>query len=157
MTTKATNINLSSPSLVLDTIFTWKGAGHELQQSNPKYWDSICQLRIYQSYSMPSIIICSDLDEEDTGTSITNSVEGLATLIWRQYHNQELSPHRCLGHGFLFIEHYPRNKRSKRDKEPEDFSLVQFNWDGQRFSQPRWSPLTSSIVLSFIQQHQVKD
>jgi hypothetical protein len=30
--TTITNINLDSPSLVLDSIFTWKGAGHELQQ-----------------------------------------------------------------------------------------------------------------------------
>lgn len=155
MTTQTTNINLDSPSLVLDTIFIWKGAGHELQQSNPKYWDSKCQLRIYQSYSMPSIVLCSDLDEQDTGTSITNSVEGVATLIWRKYHNQELLPRR-LGHSFLFIEHYPRNKRSKQDFEPEDFSLVQFNWDGQRFSEPRWSPLTPDIVLALIQQPLVK-
>ncbi|BBD70013.1 hypothetical protein NIES4072_72540 [Nostoc commune NIES-4072] len=156
MTTQTTNINLDSPSLVLDTIFVWKGAGHELQQSNPKYWESICHLRIYQAYSMPSIILCSDLDEQNTGTSITNSAEGLATLIWRRYQNTMLSARRCLGDNFLFIEHYPRNKISKNE-EPEDFSLVQFNWDGQRFSQPRWSPLTPNIVLALIQQHKVKD
>jgi len=149
MKTETTNINLSSKSLVIDTIFTWKGAGDELQQSNPKYWDSVCQVRIYQSYSMPCIVLCSDLDEPDTGTSITNSAEGLATLIWRQYHNQELSPRRRLG-DFLFIEHYPHTKRNK--KKSEDFSLVQFNWDSQRFYQPRWSPLTSNVVLTLIGQ-----
>lgn len=38
----------------------------------------------------------------------------------------------------------------------EDFSLVQFNWYGQRFSEPRCSPLTPDIVLALIQQPLVK-
>jgi len=97
---------------------------------------------------MPSIVICSDLVEPDTGTSITNSAEGLATLIWRQY--QKLSDGNYLGNNFLFIEHYPRTRH--RNHQSEDFSLIQFNWDGQRFSQPRWSPLTSNVVLTLIQQ-----
>lgn len=152
MTTQIANINLDSPSLVLDTIFTWKGSGQPIQQRKPNYWDSKCQLRIYQPYSMPCIVLCSDLDEEDTGTSITNSLENVATLIWQQYHKQELLPNRYLGNNFLFIEHYPRNKRSRITGEPEDFTLVQFNWDGQRFSRPRWSSLTPNFVLNLIQQ-----
>ncbi|MCC5618458.1 hypothetical protein LC605_25905 [Nostoc sp. CHAB 5836] len=151
--TTITNINLHSPSLVLDTIFTWKGSGQPMQQRNSNCWDSRCQLRIYQAYSMPNIVICSDLDEEDTGTSITNSVEGLATLISQQYQNTVLSrPRWCLGNDFLFIEHYPHNKRSE-NKKPEEFTLVQFNWDGKQFYQPRWSPLTPNIVLALINQH----
>ncbi len=142
---------------MLDTIFTWKGAGQELQQSNQNYWDSKCQLRIYQSYSMPSIVICSDLDELDTGTSITNSVENLATLIWRQYQSTVLSSRRYLGNNFLFIEHYPRTNPQNRNHQQEDFSLVQFNWDGKRFYQPRWSPLTPSVVLTMIQQLKLKN
>ncbi|MBN3890437.1 MAG: hypothetical protein HWQ43_15165 [Nostoc sp. JL31] len=77
-------------------------------------------------------------------------------MIWRKYQNTVLSARRYLGDNFLFVEHYPRNKISKNE-ELEDFSLVQFNWDGQRFSQPRWSPLTPNIVLALIQQHKAKD
>ncbi|QFS51296.1 hypothetical protein [Nostoc sphaeroides] len=153
MTTQTTNINLDSPSLVLDSIFTWKGAGRELQQSNPNYWDSKCRLRIYRAFSIPTIIICSDLDEESTGTSITNSVENVATLIWKKYGTAQEFLSRNMS--FVFIEHYPYHNR--KDKKPENFSLVQFNWNGQQFSQPRWSPLTPNIVLALIQQPLVKN
>jgi hypothetical protein len=100
---------------------------------------------------MPNIIICSDLDEEYTGTSITNSVENVATLIWKKYAEEFLSRNPC----FVFIEHYPYHNR--KDKEPENFSLVQFNWNGQQFCQPRWSPLSPNIVLALIQQPLVKN
>ncbi|MBD2731157.1 hypothetical protein H6G96_33785 [Nostoc sp. FACHB-892] len=151
MTTQTTNINLDSPSLVLDSIFTWKGAGRKLQQSNPNYWDSKCRLRIYRAFSIPNIIICSDLDEESTGTSITNSVENVATLIWEKYAQEFFSRNMS----YVFIEHYPYHNR--KDKKPESFSLVQFNWNGQQFCQPRWSPLTPNIVLALIQQPLVKN
>lgn len=148
MPIKTININLNSPSLVVDTIFTWKGIGHELQQKNSRWWDSKCQLRIYRSYSMPSIVICSDLDESDTGTSITNSVENVATLIWQQYSQLQILSNP----GFMFIEHYPYHNRTEYEAKPENFSLVQFNWNGNKFSQPRWSPLTSDVVLALINQ-----
>ncbi|YAF99299.1 MAG: hypothetical protein AB3A66_28060 (plasmid) [Nodularia sp. CChRGM 3473] len=156
---KNININLSSPSLVLDTTFIWKGAGLEQQQRNPRMWDSKCRLRIYQAYSMPNIVICSDLDEQDTGTSITNSVENVATLIWQKYKEQELSPSSGhLGNQFIFIEHYPYHNKADWNDEEETFCLVQFNWDGQRFSKPRWSPLTPDVVFALINQpHLIKN
>ncbi|WGV29194.1 hypothetical protein [Halotia branconii] len=153
MKTKLENIDLYSPSLTLDTLFVWKGGGHELHQRNPKCWDSKCRLRIYQAYLMPNIIICSDLDESDTGTSITNSVENLATLIWQKYSKEELSPSSGhLGNQFVFIEHYPYHNKEDWDDKEETFCLVQFNWDGQRFSKPRRSPLTSNAVFALINQ-----
>ncbi|PMB10684.1 hypothetical protein CEN49_03520 [Fischerella thermalis CCMEE 5273] len=123
------NINLNSPNLVLETIFEWKGAGNDYEQINLNIWTSKCKLRIYRTYSMPVIIICSDLDESETGTSITNSCERLATLIWNKYKEEELAKNP----GFLFIEHYPRHNQAWGDVV-ETFCLVQFNFDGEKFS-----------------------
>jgi hypothetical protein len=101
---------------------------------------------------MPVIIICSDLDESETGTSITNSCERLATLIWNKYKEEELAKNP----GFLFIEHYPRHNQAWGDVV-ETFCLVQFNFDGEKFSRPRWNTLTSNTVITLINQpsHQV--
>ncbi|MBE9036045.1 hypothetical protein [aff. Roholtiella sp. LEGE 12411] len=147
MKTKRQNINLNSPSLIVDNTFTWKGQGQEFERIYPRIWDSKCRLRIYKSYSMPNIVICSDLDERDTGTSITNSVENLATLVWQKYSYKQLNPNSgYVGGQFIFIEHYPCD----RNDEEETFALVQFNWDTERFQEPRWSPLTPAVVLALI-------
>jgi hypothetical protein len=148
------NIDLNnSKNIVLNTIFEWKGSGMEHEQLNPKMWISKCRLRIYQSKSMPNIVICSDLDEDDTGTSITNSCERVATLIWNKYKNSYLLPSSGhLGNQFIFIEHYPHKVRLGYRKQQESFTLVQFNWNVNKFTEPRWSPITSDAVLNLINQ-----
>lgn len=98
-------------------------------------------------YSMPVIVIYSDLDKSDTGTSITNSCERVATLIWEQYKEEILGNNP----GFVFIEHYPRYNQNWRDAK-ETFCLVQFNFDGVKFSRPRWTPLTPNTVITLINQ-----
>ncbi|EAZ88230.1 hypothetical protein [Crocosphaera chwakensis] len=58
----------------IDRIISWHGFGYPDKPNKPL--DSKCRLRIWQQD--PVIVLFSDLNEEDTGTSITNCSENLA-------------------------------------------------------------------------------
>lgn len=124
------NNDFNTPSLIVNDIFNWQGNGSK----HGGFWESCCRLRIYNSYCVPHIVLVEELAENE-GTSITNSAENLATLIKKEYANFLSHP------GFLYLEYYPPS---------ETFSLVQFNWDGQRFSKPRWSPFSRDAVVALI-------
>ena len=106
---------------MIDTLFRWRGFGNGFGA-----WESLCRLRIYETPEQ-AVVIATELPE-NTGTSITNAAEYLATMVVEQY---ELRPHTL-----VWIEHYP----ACRDL-PETFALVHLTWDGQRFHTPRWRRL----------------
>ncbi len=86
---------------LIDNIVIWRGFGYPHKPNNP--WDSKCRLRIWNQN--PVIVLFSDLDIPDTGTSITNCCENLATIV--QFHYKLQNPIR-------WFEHYPRHNRSSR-------------------------------------------
>ncbi len=130
-----------------DVIFQWVGFG----DGHFRGWNSWCRVRIWKSGQI--IVLMSDLDE-DTGTSITNSVENVMSLIRQTY--ELIEP-------ITWIEHYPRhnaillaqrsanaqlkqqvgeeraNRKIKRDfMYQEGFSTVICEWNGKHYCEPKW-------------------
>lgn len=107
-------------ALTIDQEYRWKGFGDGMGQ-----WLSKCRLRILKPHPEQSIVIVSDLGR-DTGTSITNCAEILATRIVQEY---ELDP-ACL----MWVEHYPGDGSFP----DEEFALVSFDWNDRRAINPDW-------------------
>lgn len=114
----------------IDLIGIWKGFGY-LDRPNSQ-WDSKARIRLWTGDNC-RLVVKSDLDEQDSGTSITNSSENLATLIRRDFN---------LDGTILWFEHYPRHNTSEAIRRAsqlkEEVSLVAYDWDGQRYRSPCW-------------------
>jgi hypothetical protein len=59
---------------MIDPLFRWRGFGDGFGT-----WESKCRLRIYEAPAR-AVVIATELPE-NTGTSITNAAEHLATLV----------------------------------------------------------------------------
>lgn len=113
------------------------------------FWQcaSVCRLRIYQQDgSSRTVVIATELIEENEGTSITNMAEHLATLVRRE-----------LGvplDDFTWIEHYPPRlfDRRGRPELDEEFSRVRFSIEGGTYKHPRWQHLSRADVEQMIGQ-----
>jgi len=66
---------------------------------------------------------------DNKGTSVTNMVENLATMVYHQF------LHEVPVDNIQWIEHYPANGRLR---EEASFSEVKMLWDDERFSHPEW-------------------
>lgn len=76
-------------------------------------------------------VILTELPD-NPGTSVTNMVENLATMVYHQF--LEKVP----VDNIQWIEHYPANARLR---EEASFSEVKMLWDDERFSHPEWKHL----------------
>lgn len=111
---------------------------------------SVCYLRLYQLKESsgqppeprPAIAIFTELDS-NAGTSVTNRIEVLATLVWEFLQKPEATP--------VVIEHYPNrgvhNPHTNRWQFPEQFDLLEFERksDGS-FMKPRWRRVSRVTV-----------
>ena len=110
---------------------------------------SVCYLRLYQpKETRPAIAIFTEL-EENSGTSVTNRIEVLATLAWEFLQKPDVAP--------VVIEHYPNrgvhNTHTGRWQFPESFDIVEFERkpDGN-FVKPRWRRIARAEVENLIWQ-----
>lgn len=96
---------------------------------------SVCYLRLYQPKEpRPAIAIFTELDS-NTGTSVTNRIEVLATLAWEFLQKTEAAP--------VVIEHYPNrgvhNTHTDCWQFPEQFDRLEFDRKQcGSFVKPRW-------------------
>lgn len=70
-------------------------------------------------------VILTEL-KDNPGTSVTNFIEKLATMIWNYLAGTPV----C---NIVWIEHYPADKKRK-----ETFDRVFLSWDGKQFQHPEW-------------------
>ena len=113
---------------MIDQIYHYKG-----------YYDCPSQCRLQVN---GNVVIVTDLDG-DTGTSITNMAEHLATQVINEF---GIKPENL-----VWIEHYPE-RGHPLDRFPENFDLVTFTWDGQRFRKPVWKPMISEVAKRRLQE-----
>lgn len=118
--------------VLVDQTFTWKGFGNGFGK-----WDSCCRIRIFQPHPEQQVVVVSDLGS-NTGTSVTNCADGLATLVVGDF---DLDPVLV-----LWIEHYPDLRWVDSSAE---FSRVVFDWNGCQATYPRWSSLTRQEAEAF--------
>lgn len=113
--------------------------------------ESRCRLRVYRPEGKPPVIIASEEEDQNPGTSITNMAEEIATDVCRIY---------GLAHEpFIWIEHYddrgdPAKRRGLGDAfgrvSGESFDVVMFLRRGTRLSGPEWCPITKAEVEDLI-------
>jgi len=123
--------SIEEKSHYIDTIYNFKGM-----------WDtqSLCGLKIVRKGAR-CIVIVSELFDSNPGTSVTTFSPQLATLIT----NENNIPPQDL----MFIERAP-DIHSKLEIYKESFYSVTFDWDGLKFTNPRWNRLEKNEVDAMI-------
>lgn len=97
---------------------------------------SICGLKIVKKDDM-SIVIATDLFEENPGTSITE---------WNTKLAKELCDRNEIDYkNLIYIEHTP-HKKTKLSFNQESFYKVKFDIVGDKFENPQWQELTKEEV-----------
>ncbi|WP_013324636.1 hypothetical protein [Gloeothece verrucosa] len=136
----STLTNLNSPDI--DIIAVWPGFGKP--DCKNAQFDSTARVRIWTNKT-PVIVVFSDLDGLDTGCSITNCSENLATLVKLHYKLTE---------PITWLEHYPRHNRSEIDlkinKLTEDVSQVFYCTKNGYYFHPRWKHLDLDAARKMI-------
>lgn len=103
---------------------------------------SKCRIRLFRVYGAP-VIVCTEL-EENVGTSVTNTAEVIATLVWNVLGKPE---------NLQWIEHYAdRAFFGKKPTMREEFDLVVFERRDsgllERFCHPRWRRISKEEAES---------
>ncbi len=107
-------------------------------------WDSPskCGLKIVNRKDGRVLAIATELYRQNPGTPVTEWCAPLATQVLRTI---GIPPEV-----FIFVEHTP-DLRSRLTFYGESFDLVDFDWDGEKFSNPRWSRLTHEQIDSLME------
>lgn len=96
--------------------------------------DSKCGLEIKSNGTKVTVIL-TELDD-NSGTSVTNMVEQIATMVYRKYFAG------VPAESIIWIEHYPPDPKSTITRHREGtFDKVILQWNGKRFSKPNWIPM----------------
>ena len=109
------------------------------------HWDtpSRCGLKIVQKKDGKAVAIATEIYRQNPGTPVTEWVAPLATKIMQHI---KLEPNR-----FTFIEHTP-DLKSKLTFYEETFDRVTFDWDGNKFINPKWNRLTKEEVDEIMEE-----
>lgn len=98
------------------------------------YWgfDSKCGVEIKRDNDKVTVILTELPD--NPGTSVTNMIEHLATMIYHQFLKD------VLVENITWIEHYIESFAG------ETFDKVKMEWDGQRFKNPKWERIKKKEI-----------
>ena len=89
---------------------------------------SLCGITVVVQ-TVKTIVIATNLYESNPGTSISRWIAPLATTICEEFN----IPSEKL----IFIEHNP-DRNSKLDFYKQTFDAVEFTWDGEKLTDPKW-------------------
>ncbi|MCX6240456.1 MAG: hypothetical protein NTX43_01420 [Bacteroidetes bacterium] len=111
----------------------------------PGHWDSPskCGLRLVKRKDGKTLAIATEIYRQNPGSPVTEVVALLATRILKITGE---SPGN-----FIFIEHTP-DLGSKLSFYGETFDRVEFDWNGENFSNPVWTRLTKEWVDSLMEE-----
>jgi hypothetical protein len=101
---------------------------------------SQCGLKIVRKKEQ-TIILVTEFYDSNPGTSITNWNTHLAKEICHKF---EIDPVRM-----IFIEHSPEMSSSLTFYK-ETFDRVEFIWDGESFTEPKWIRMDKDEVLTLL-------
>ncbi len=103
------------------------------------HWDSPskCGLKLIKRKDGKTLAIATEIYRQNPGTPVTEVVAPLATQILKT--NSEKPDN------FIFIEHTP-DLRSKLTFYGETFDRLEFDWNGEYFSNPVWTRLSKDEV-----------
>ncbi|MBN1199338.1 MAG: hypothetical protein JXA23_08300 [Bacteroidales bacterium] len=98
---------------------------------------SVCGLKVIRRKDGKTLVIATEIYRQNPGTPVT---EWVAPLANRLMNYLEAKPET-----FIFVEHTP-DLKSKLTFYGETFDRVDFDWDGEKFVNPRWTRLTREEV-----------
>ena len=107
-------------------------------------WDlpSICGIKIVNKGEQ-TIVIATDLFEENPGTSITE---------WNTKLAKEICDNNNINYNkLIYIEHTP-NKKTKLSFNHESFFKVSFEITEEKFNNPKWKELSKEEVDELIKE-----
>lgn len=82
------------------------------------------------------MVVLTELND-NPGTSVTNMVEHLATMIFNEHLKDDYTPEQV-----QWVEHYPdRGGTPEHPMFAESWDMVTMKWDGEKFSKPEWKHL----------------
>ena len=113
---------------------------HHYQHPTTHVDGAHCRLRIYDN-DAGAVVILSEL-ADNTGISVTNAAEELATEIARL--------HRLTPDTTTWIEHYDRNSYRHADDMQETFDDITFTWRNGAAHAPQWTRLTATELLAIL-------
>src|SRR5687767_2077264 len=97
-----------------------------------------CRVRIYSERDGPRTAILTELPE-NTGMSITNASEEIATMLAARW---QLDPKTT-----AWVEHYPPEAWREEERRDETFDEIHYTWDSNKTADtPRWRRLTIEEV-----------
>jgi hypothetical protein len=102
----------------------------------------ICGVSIHRRLGY-LLVVLTEL-RTNTGLSVTNCIEDLATDIatWL-VENGTIDDAAVI----QWVEHYEPDPKRAPPKNAETWDRVTMDWDGNRFSAPRWKPLRNRLLL----------
>lgn len=116
----------------IDTIFDFKGL-----------WDidSKCGLKIKKKENK-TVVIVSELYQDNPGTSVTQAVGILPNTICQQFDIQQDK--------LVYIEHNP-DMNSKLSFYDEEFFLVEFSIVDGKLTEPKYHELSAAEIKNYIE------
>lgn len=108
-------------------------------------WDSPskCGLRVVPRKDGKVLTIATEIYRQNPGTPVTEWCAPLATQIMKSL--------GCAPENFIFIEHTP-DLKSKLAFYDETFDLLQFDWNGEGFVNPRWMRQSCEQVSEMMEE-----
>jgi hypothetical protein len=108
-------------------------------------WDcpSRCGLKIVKRKDGKTLSIATEIYRQNPGTPVTEWCAPLATQIMNEL--------KCEPENFIFIEHTP-DLKSKLTFYGETFDMVNFDWDGQNFINPKGTRLSPEQVVQMMEE-----
>jgi hypothetical protein len=102
-------------------------------------WESPskCGLKVVNRKDGKTLAIATEIYRQNPGTPVTEWCAPLATSIMNEL--------QCTPEQFIFIEHTP-DLRSKLAFYEETFDLVNFEWNGESLTLPKWTRLSPAEV-----------
>jgi hypothetical protein len=102
-------------------------------------WESPskCGLKVISRKDGKTLAIVTEIYRQNPGTPVTEWCAPLATKIMLELN--------CSPEQYIFIEHTP-DLHSKLAFYDETFDLVNFEWNGNSLTNPKWTRLTPAEV-----------
>ena len=102
-------------------------------------WDSPskCGLKVINRKDGRTMTIATEIYRQNPGTPVTEWCAPLATQIMNEL--------QCTPVKFIFIEHTP-DLHSKLTFYEETFDMVNFEWNGESLTNPKWTRLSSADI-----------
>lgn len=104
---------------------------------------SQCGVHVFTGNGAP-IVVLEELPD-NPGASVTNFCEHIANIVRRAHAEFFDGVHPT---EIVWLEHYPRASRGVRDRET--FDRIFFQWDGVKYSRPRWERYTREHLEKLI-------